>query len=101
MTRPLYRDREKAIWQEIVHRKENKGEWVEQPVAQVVKALLEILARDFALWPFETVDFLSNYTGTFVSDEEPPSVEEIEAEELTPHINRMVSDLFVFPLKKD
>ena len=77
MTRPLYKDTEKAIWQEIVRRKAKKGEWVVQPVDQVVKVLLGILARDFALWPFEVVDFLSNYTGTFASDEEPPSVEEI------------------------
>jgi hypothetical protein len=82
MTRPLYRDTEKAIWQEIVHRKENKGEWIEQPVNQVVRAVLGILARDFALWPFETVEFLSNYTGTFVNDEEPPSVEDIDYAEL-------------------
>jgi hypothetical protein len=77
MTRARHLDKQSEMISEIINRKTLRGNREMMPVGECVTIVLEILAREFKLWPYELVEFLSNYTSNYVEEEEEVTFEEV------------------------
>jgi len=73
MTRPKHTSKFNDIAIEIAKTEGKKQEVNIAQISEVLKITLEIFARDMALWPFETMEFIRKYHDNTIDvpEEEP------------------------------